>query len=72
MKKYKFIAGNNLMYNSVHIRRITPINFIFAYCGLVNVTSCSFFADNEEEALKLAIAHFKERGVRRHIMGDYY
>lgn len=37
MKKYKFIIGDNLMYNATHLRRVRWYNLLFVRAGLVNV-----------------------------------
>lgn len=50
MKKYKYIIGDNLMYNATHLRRVRWYNFLFVRSGLVNVLEWESIEVNEKVA----------------------
>lgn len=72
MKRYKFIIGDNVMYNATHLRRVTLLNCLVVSYGLTDVISWSGLADSKEEAENLAMTHFKKKGMTRQIMGIEY
>lgn len=69
MKRYRFIIGDNLMYNATHIRRVRWYNFFFVRSGMVNVLEWSDYEANAEVAEKFARLYFSNRGRVPNIMG---
>lgn len=69
MKRYKFIIGDNLMYNSTHLRRVRWYNFLFVRSGLVNVLEWDSIEVNAEVAEGFARLYFQRHGMVPQIMG---
>lgn len=69
MKKYKFIIGDNLMYNSTHLRRVRWYNLLFVRAGLVNVIEWEGVESDVKVAEGFARLYFKKRGMTPHVMG---
>lgn len=70
MKRYKFIIGDNLMYNATHLRRVRWYNFLFVRSGLINILEWESIEVNEKVAEGFARLYFQRRGMVPHVMGN--